>query len=232
MTTQTLWHTVRLANSDWPGKFEDVEDAIRQRDNEQVTMAACAVARNGDLHVVARDLTSNLWHTIRMAIGQWPFPLGDVQEQTELHGPNVGGVLSTACTINQSGDLHVLALRSNNTLWHAMRVGKGWPRPFGNVQVQTSLHGPNISPILKMACATNQGGDLHILATNTSNKLWHTIRLADGSWPFPFGDVQGAIGQGNIGPILQLACTTNQSGALHILALDASNKLWHTIRVI
>jgi hypothetical protein len=34
---------------------------------------------------------------------------------------------------------------------------------------------------------------LHVLAIDQNDGLWHTIRTADGSWPFPLGDVQAAV---------------------------------------
>src|SRR2546421_167632 len=91
---------------------------------------------------------------------------------------------------------------------------------FGDVQAQTKLVGPNqgIGPTKYAACATDQAGDLHILAIDESDGLWHTIRKADGSWPFAFGDVQAQTklvgpNQG-IGPTKYAACATDQAGDL------------------
>ena len=55
--------------------------------------------------------------------------------------------------------------------------------------------------------------------TNTNdNRLYHTIRTADGNWPYPFGDVLGAVSNGNqIGIIGIFACSTNSAGDLHVL---------------
>ena len=50
-------------------------------------------------------------------------------------------------------------------------------------------NGNSIGNMADIACATNSAGDLHVLVIANS-RLYHTIRKADGSWPYPFGDVQ------------------------------------------
>src|SRR5215211_6402236 len=83
-------------------------------------------------------------------------------------------------------------------------------------------------PTLRAACAANGQGDLHVLPIDNNGGLWHTIRDANGNWPFPFGDVLVATG-GNIGPTQQVACAA-AGGELHVLAIDNNGGLWHTIR--
>jgi hypothetical protein len=84
-------------------------------------------------------------------------------------------------------------------LWHTIRRADGsWPYPFGDVGGVTS----DLGKLWSVACATNSTGDLHVLAVNIeglgpviggprvpSYALWHTIRRADGSWPYQFGNV-------------------------------------------
>src|ERR1700733_10193167 len=76
----------------------------------------------------------------------------------------------------------------------------------------------NIGAASGCACATNAAGDLHVLTSSVpEGKIWHTIRRADGSWPYPFGDVEAATS--NIGVNFgHLACATNVAGDLHVLA--------------
>jgi tyrosinase len=52
---------------------------------------------------------------------------------------------------------------------------------------------PGIGPTPRVAAACNAQGDLHVLAIDQNDGLWHTIRAADGSWPYPLGDVQAAV---------------------------------------
>jgi hypothetical protein len=80
----------------------------------------------------------------------------------------------------------------SSTIWYTERQASGvWPYPFIDVTAKTSQHGPSLDVIFT-ACAANQGGDLHVLASDVAGKLWHTILLANGNWPFPFGDLQVA----------------------------------------
>ena len=107
---------------------------------------------------------------------------------------------------------------------HTIRLSNGsWPFPFAEVPPATQLTIPTNS------CATNKVGDLHLLVMGYESvgaelylKLRHTIRLANGNWPHPFGDVQAAINQGNIGYISAVACATNQAGDLHVCAANGA----------
>jgi hypothetical protein len=100
-----------------------------------------------------------------------------------------------------AGDLHVLAVNiqgpgppigapyvASNALWHTIRRADGsWPYQFGDAgSLLAHLH--DSPPYYAVACATNAIGDLHVIA-KTDLRIWHTIRLADGSWPYPFGNV-------------------------------------------
>jgi hypothetical protein len=181
-----------MANGSWPFAFGDVEAQVVP-DVGNVFRAACAADRDGNLHVCAIDGRGLLRHTIRKADGSWPFPFGDVQTQTALHGGrNLGATPRVACATNEAGDLHVCVIDNHGGLWHTIRLANGsWPFAFGDVQSQTRLVGPNpgIGPTPFVACATNPAGDLHVCAIDVNGGLWHTIRLANGSWPFAFGNV-------------------------------------------
>jgi hypothetical protein len=76
--------------------------------------------------------------------------------------------------------------------------------------------------------AAQVGGDLQVIAVDYSgeqNKVWHTIRHANGSWD-RFGDVEGAAGDL---PATGVVSITNSRGELQ-LAFAAGDQLLHTIR--
>jgi hypothetical protein len=230
-----LWHTIRIANGSWPVGFRDVEAELRRTGLPSLgatPMIACATNAQGDLHVCAIDGQGGLWHTIRLANGSW-VRFGDVQAQTSLLGPSIGPTSYVACATDAQGDLHICAVDEHGGLWHTIRRADGtWPQAFGDVQAQTTNVGPSIGPTPHVACATNAQGDLHICAIDAQGGLWHTVRRADGSWPFAFGDVQAQtrLSGPSIGPTPHVACATNAQGDLHICAIDVQGGLWHTMR--
>jgi hypothetical protein len=85
----------------------------------------------------------------------------------------------------------------------------------------------------QVACAGSSNGDLHVI-TAASGKLFHTIRLAGGSWS-EFGDVVTEISvrehPGSKAPqqIGAIGCAM-VSDELHVACVDGSGIVWHTIR--
>jgi hypothetical protein len=146
--------------------------------------AACSADRQGNLHVLAIDQSDRLWHALRRgADGTWT-PLRLVQDETGRAGPDVGPTPFAACAAAPAGDLHVLAIDRDNRLWHALRRGAdGAWTALSPVQDETGRAGPDVGPTPFAACAADPAGDLHVLAINDNQDLWHGIRrAADGTW--------------------------------------------------
>jgi hypothetical protein len=135
------------------------------------------------------------------------------------------------------GDLHVCVIDANGGLWHTMRLADGrWPAAFGDVQAETRQVGPSpgIGPTPRVACATNQQGDLHVCAIDGKGGLFHTVRSADGRWPAAFGDVESQThrqGPYSDAPFSDVACATDQNGTLIVCAIDnVVGHIWWTFR--
>jgi hypothetical protein len=89
-------------------------------------------------------------------------------------------------------------------------------------------------PARLVSCATAPNGDTDVFVLTQVGGLWHTVRLANGAWPFGWGDVRATIaGQGNpdVGPIRLVSCAVVQGGGnTHVFVIDQASRLWHTIR--
>jgi hypothetical protein len=162
----------------------------------QTTFVASAAAPNGDVHTLALDQANGLWHTIRAANGDWPFPWGDVQQAIRDQGnTDVGPTRFVAAAAAPNGDLHLFVLDQADGLWHTIRAANGdWPYPWGDVQQAIRDQGnSDVGPTRFVSAAADANGDVHVLVLDQANGLWHTIRLANGDWPYPWGNVQAAM---------------------------------------
>jgi hypothetical protein len=147
------------------------------------------------------------------------FPFEFVRDKV----PNTIGIVEHACATNQNGDLHICGITDPGTLLHTIRFADGtWQSSW-----EGNFPPPDTRPITQVACATNQNGDLHVLAVTRSGTVYHTIRFADGTWQSSW---EGNFPPPDIRPITQVACATNQNGDLHVLAVTQSGRVYHTIR--
>jgi hypothetical protein len=107
----------------------------------------------------------------------------------------VGPTPFAAGAVASNGDVHLFALDRHDGLWHTLRAPNGdWPAPWGDVQQAIrNQNYPPIGPTKAMACATAANGDVHVFAIDQLDGLWHTLRLANGDWPFGWGDVRGVV---------------------------------------
>ncbi|HEX3235010.1 MAG TPA: M4 family metallopeptidase [Gemmatimonadales bacterium] len=168
----------------------------------QTTFVASSAAPSGDVHTLVLDQANGLWHTIRLANGDWPYPWGDVQQAIRDQGhPDVGPTRLVSAAAAPNGDLHLFVLDQTDGLWHTIRLANGdWPYPWGDVQQAIRNQGhPDVGPTRFVSATADQNGDVHVFVLDESDGLWHTIRKANGDWPYPWGDVQAAM------PALQMA---------------------------
>jgi hypothetical protein len=169
---------------------------ILVQSSPQTNFVASAAAPNGDVHTLALDQANGLWHTIRSVNGDWPYPWGDVQQAIRDQGNlDVGPTRFVAAAAAPNGDLHLLVLDQADGLWHTIRAANGdWPYPWGDVQQAIRDQGnPDVGPTKFVATTAAANGDLHVFVLDQADSLWHTIRLANGDWPYPWGNVQAAL---------------------------------------
>ena len=94
-----LWHTIRFADGSWQPAFGDVKAQESNDPGPFTDNIRCAVADNGDLHVVGATSDGKLWHTIRFANGSWQPFFGDVKAQ-ESSDPGPFIAIGVASSVN------------------------------------------------------------------------------------------------------------------------------------
>jgi hypothetical protein len=86
--------------------------------------------------------------------------------------------------------------------------------------------GPDIVNLQDVS-ATTGNGELQVCSTN-GPQLFHTVRFSNGNWS-QFFDIEGAVGEDK-GSFVDVDCTS-VAGHMHLVALDSSGRLWHTVRL-
>jgi hypothetical protein len=224
----TLWHTIRAANGTWPYGWGNVQAAVPGTPIGPTRWADISADPSGNLDVLALDAQNTLWYTARNATnGIWSAWLN---VQATMPSPSVGPTPTVAAANDGSGNLHVLTLDAQNTLWHTIQLPTGhWPYQWGNVQATMEGNGfPSIGPISSVAATTDPGGNLHLFVLDEAFQLWYTYRAANGTWPVPWTDVLEAV-QPNISPLRVAGASANPNGDIQVAVVDANGTLWHTI---
>lgn len=227
-----LWHTIRTAGGTWPFPWGNVLATTRAPFAAARLIAVSAFA-NASLNVLAVDEAGTLWYVARNADGSWATPWLNVQAAISGAGhPSIGPLSYVATVADGASNLHVLVLDAQRTLWHTIRKADGsWPYAWGNVQAVLRNNGfPSIGPLTTVAGAIDPNGDLQLAVLDESDRLWHTIRRNDGSWPYPWGDVDATVPGPSIGQLRFVSAAASRQGDLSVLATDQRGKLWHTIR--
>jgi hypothetical protein len=180
-----------LANGSWQRRFLNVNAKESNGNNLTFVDVSCGGTATKKLHVcaVARSASGRfgqIWHTIRLANGSWVSQFGNVNDE-ESNGDTLRFYTVDCTTVGE--DLHVCAVDTNGIIWHTIRLANGsWVPQFGNVNKESN--GGSLR-FYSVGCAAI-GGDLHVCAVTTSEphgQIWHTIRLADGSWQAQFTNV-------------------------------------------
>jgi hypothetical protein len=176
--------------------------------------SATATAADWKLQTVVNTSTS-IYHNVRNASGTWQTNWGSVEGQSGSIG-NIRAVADAAV----SGDTHVLAVNSDDTLYHAIRYSDGDWSPFRSVEHVAG----QLSGITDVA-AVSIGQELHVVAV-ANGALYHTMRHADGSWD-DWGSVYGKTGDAGTATAVSIASV---AGEMHIAVVVSSGTVRHAIR--
>ena len=156
-----LHHTILFASGSWHPVWGDMLANVPGTPTNLVISGSSCAGIGNELHVVVSDAyTGKLWHTIRLANGDWT-PWGDVMLAT------------MPATAEVPPDL----------------VNQLPPDFVSQFPFPDSLR-PSIRPLTIAAAAVSCAGvgpDLHVIAVDYYTRfVWHTIRFANGNWT-PWG---------------------------------------------
>jgi hypothetical protein len=118
-----------------------------------------------------------------------------------------------------------------NILYHTVRNDNGtdtapWQNFWGDVMGQV---GPAPGPIVDVDCDVDTKGNLQLII-RANNKIWHTVRNANGSWQNFWGDVYGQS-RTPPQPIKLMTCAAGHDDTFQIMLLLADEKtVLHTVR--
>ena len=165
-------------------------------------------------HVCAVNSQGRLWHTIRFPNGGWQ-PFGDVEGQTGEMGTCARSPpqrASPSCTCARSTRRAGCGTRSGSRTGAGSRSATSRARPARWASCARSRP-LSPAPSCTSARSTRRGG-------------CGTRSVRERRWQ-PFGDVEGQTG--DMGNLEQVAVAAVGAG-LHVCAINAEGRLWHTIR--
>ena len=153
-----------------------------------------------------------------------------------------------ACATNNADKVHVLFTDQQDLtagkLWHTIfdpevvDPNSAWESALGDVLEVINANAaragrPQVANVGRVSCAFGAAYQLHVCVVDGAGKLWHTIRGDNGDWyQYGFGDVQSETSKNgpDVGRIIEVTCSANESGDLHICVLNSAGRLYHTIR--
>lgn len=165
-----------------------------------------------------------LYHTIRNADGTWLSSYDPVEDV-------VGGgppAFSFEDCAGIGGALHLVGVGTDYRLYHTIRNPDGsWQPTFGLIE-DVASGGPTTG-FGQVACA-GTGTTLHVVGHGRDANLYHTLRLADGTWQNAFALIEAEVEGGPpAGDFNWVACA-GVGDELHVVGVGIDGQLYHTIR--
>ncbi|MET9002699.1 hypothetical protein [Amycolatopsis sp. NPDC004169] len=204
VTNGNVYHALRLPNGQWT-TFNELEPFTGSYGYAGYVGAA---AVSGELHV-AISSTEGVRHTVRHGNGLWepfrePIPVNRL--------PGTTAVVTLAGSSN--GELHMVALDAEGSLYHRARRTNGTWTPFASLGIKQVN-----------AIGMAESGSLLHVAVDVDGVVYHRVRFRDGSWT-PFA----LLGPAPEGASWYLAGAGYASGEFHLASVRGSGTVYHRAR--
>jgi hypothetical protein len=164
---------------------------------------------------------ARLLHTIRFPDGRW-LHAGDIGQLTSV----TGRVRAAAAATGAAGEVQFMLAMDDGRLLHTIRFADGsWQLPAGPADAAAGITGHGRA----VAAASGAPGEVQFMVATDDDRLWHTIRFADGSW-LQAQDVSGAGLAGITGLVQAAAAAAGAAGEVQFMLAMDDGRLLHTIR--
>ncbi|MGV9313912.1 hypothetical protein ACWDR0_17240 [Streptomyces sp. NPDC003691] len=218
-TDGNLYHNARYSSGTWTGfaPLAGYDGASRFA----AAATSLAGAPDGSAHVLAVGNDGNLYHTIRLASGQWNAfePLGGYAGAARFAAADV------SVTTTPDGSAQVLAVGNDRNVYHNARYPNG---SWTGFEPLNGYGGGSRMTASVVSIAGAPDGSAHIVAIGNDHNAYHRIRRADGTWT-EFAPLGGAGGASRLSAS-DIAITTTPNGAAQLLAVGNDGNVYHGIR--
>jgi hypothetical protein len=213
-----LLHTIRFSDGSWqrPAGPADLAAGITGGPGHAV---AAAPGAPGEVQFMVATADDRLWHTIRFDDGSW-------SRAQDVSDPGLAGVTgavrAAAAAAGAAGEVQFMLPMEDGRLLHTIRFADGsWQHPAGPANLAAGITGTAHA----VAAAAGAAGEVQFMVATDDDKLWHTIRFADGSW-LQAHDRSHEIS----GRVRAAAAAAGAHGEVQYMLAMEDGRLLHTIR--
>jgi hypothetical protein len=185
-----LWHTARRNDGSWFSSFDVV--SLHSSGGPGRYSAVGAAGSGGPTQLVAVGSDGRLWHTIRNPDNTWQATMGSIASHS-AGGP--AGFKRVACSGDSEGGLNVVALGSDDQVWHTARRANGSWFPNFDLVSKDSPGVPQTS--IGIGAGNDTNNDMQVVVIGTDGALYHTIRQNSGQWSGPTSQLPTGVGPGS-----------------------------------
>lgn len=213
-----LLHTIRSADGSWQDPAGPADLAAGITGGPAHAVAAATGVRGEVQFMVATD-DDKLWHTIRFNDGTW-------QQAQDVSPAGLAGITghvrAAAAAAGAAGEVQFMLPLEDGRLLHTIRFADGsWQHPAGPADLAAGISGDAHA----VAAASGTPGEVQFMVATDDDKLWHTIRFADGTW------LQAQEPPGGIaGRVRAAAAAAGGHGEVQFMLAMEDGRLLHTIR--
>ncbi|MFD8599325.1 CHAP domain-containing protein [Kitasatospora sp. NPDC059646] len=208
-----LYHTARYANGSWTGWAP--LDGYDGAPNFSAKSFSIAGMPNGDAQVLAVGNDGGIYFTTRLVSGSWQgwSKVGDWSAR------------KVAITAMPNGDAQILIIGNDGLVYHNIHFANGTWQGWNGV---AGFGGAASFAANSISLAGMPNGDAQLVAVGNDGNIYHSIRLANGSWQ-GWGPVAGVGSAANFAAS-SIGITSTPNGDAQLVAVGNDGIAYHNAR--